>query len=373
MTTIRSTTYDGAGNITSDNRSGTTYNYRYNNRGRLDQLTIGSTVTANYSYDGTERMSVRTMQNMTPAGTTHYIYDRAGRFIAEASSAGATSTEYVWVDDMPLAVVANVDTSSPNLYYVHPDHLNRPTKMTDTSKNLVWDVWYWPFGEVRSVSGSASINLRAPGQYFLIESGLHYNWHRHYDPSIGRYIQPDPLGLVDGPSVYAYAEGNPLSYTDPDGRCPWCLAALGGAAVGAGLDALIQLSQNDWRFECLDTKEILVSAALGAAFDLGALAALPTLSRLSPLLGRFLADEGGAVGSRYSSEKEALVDMAQADKRAGVTRADMKAYEDLNKGLPDPFPDGKVRTDLGHSSGGPQSRVPHGHVGPINHIPILDP
>ena len=52
-----------------------------------------------------------------------------------------------------------------------------------------------PFGEVVSITGSASNNLRFPGQYFLLESGLHYNWHRHYDPTTGRYLQADPLGV----------------------------------------------------------------------------------------------------------------------------------------------------------------------------------
>ena len=51
-TTVRAFSYDGAGNITTDNRSGTTYNYGYNKRGRLAELDIGSTVTANYTYDG---------------------------------------------------------------------------------------------------------------------------------------------------------------------------------------------------------------------------------------------------------------------------------------------------------------------------------
>ncbi|TIX16112.1 MAG: hypothetical protein E5V41_14255, partial [Mesorhizobium sp.] len=35
-------------------------------------------------------------------------------------------------------------------------------------------------------------------------SGLNYNWHRHYDPTTGRYLQPDPLGMPDGPSRWAY-------------------------------------------------------------------------------------------------------------------------------------------------------------------------
>jgi acyl-CoA synthetase (AMP-forming)/AMP-acid ligase II len=63
----------------------------------------------------------------------------------------------------------------------------------------------------------------------------------------------------------------------------------------------------------------------------------------------------------------------KADKMAGVTRADMKAYEDLNKSLTDPFPLNMVRTDRGHSRGAPHSQAPHGHVGPVDHIPIVDP
>jgi RHS repeat-associated protein len=55
---------------------------------------------------------------------------------------------------------------------------------------------------------------QAPGQN---ETGLHYNWHRNYDPTLGRYTQPDPLGFVDGPSMYGYAGESPLRYVDRDG------------------------------------------------------------------------------------------------------------------------------------------------------------
>ena len=60
-------------------------------------------------------------------------------------------------------------------------------------------------------------NLRFPGQYFLIESGLSYNWHRFYDPATGRYTQPDPLRFVDGPSVYGYAGASLMMLVDPWG------------------------------------------------------------------------------------------------------------------------------------------------------------
>jgi RHS repeat-associated protein len=215
-TTVRSFSYDGAGNVTADTRGSTTYNYAYNKRNRLAELDMGSTVTANYTYDGLERLAIRTTSNMTPAGTTQYVYDLAGHLITEADSSGNTLTEYVWLDDMPLAVVANVDTS-PTLYFVHADHLNRPIRMTDGSESAVWDAVYNPFGDANSISGSAANNMRFPGQYFLIEAGLHYNWYRHYDPTIGRYIQPDPLGFVDGPSVYAYVSSAPVQTIDQNG------------------------------------------------------------------------------------------------------------------------------------------------------------
>jgi YD repeat-containing protein len=123
---VRTFTHDAAGNVTADDRVGTTYNYRYNNRARLDRLTIGSTVTADCTYDGLERLAVRVTQNMTPAGTTHYVYDRQGHLIVEADGGGKTLREYVWLGDMPLAVVADVGTMSPKQWFVHADHLDCP-------------------------------------------------------------------------------------------------------------------------------------------------------------------------------------------------------------------------------------------------------
>jgi RHS repeat-associated protein len=63
------------------------------------------------------------------------------------------------------------------------------------------------------------------------ETGLHYNWHRSYDPTVGRYTQPDSLGFVDGPSVYGYAGGQPHSFVDPEGEKVSVIGAIGAARV----------------------------------------------------------------------------------------------------------------------------------------------
>jgi RHS repeat-associated protein len=80
---------------------------------------------------------------------------------------------------------------------------------------------YTPFGGVHVSSGTLPTN-RFPGQWFQSESGLHQNWMRDYDPTTGRYLQADPLGLVDGASVYGYVKQNPGRWIDPRGEYKVC-------------------------------------------------------------------------------------------------------------------------------------------------------
>jgi hypothetical protein len=63
--------------------------------------------------------------------------------------------------------------------------------------------------------------------------------------------------------------------------------------------------------------------------------------------------------------------MAKRDQRKGITQADMQAYKDLNKQLPDPFPDRMVHGPEKHDwAKNPTAKDWHGHVGPVDYIPI---
>jgi RHS repeat-associated protein len=110
---------------------------------------------------------------------------------------------------------------------VHTDHLNRPIAMSNAAKSFVARYVWEPFGNSYSYTGTKGIDLRFPGQMFQAESGLHYNWFRQYDPTIGRYTQPDPLGLEAGVSRYAYVENNPMQRFDLKGLADFPFAGWG--------------------------------------------------------------------------------------------------------------------------------------------------
>jgi RHS repeat-associated protein len=101
--------------------------------------------------------------------------------------------------------------------FVHNDHLATPQVMTDGAAAVVWDASYRPFGEA-TIAGAAANDQRFPGQTADAETGYHDNWYRTYDPSLGRYLQSDPIGIMAGFNTYAYVGGNPVMYADPTGE-----------------------------------------------------------------------------------------------------------------------------------------------------------
>jgi len=199
--------YDANGNITDiDSRI-----YVYNQNNRLVRVEEGLDILGEYTYNGSGQ---RQMKEVVGVATVfHYDFD--GNIIAESQADGTMTAEYLYVDQSRMAMVT-VGTGA--LYFFHNNYLGTPVLMTDTTGTVVWEADYKPFGEARVNPNSGVVNnFRFAGQYYDEETGLHYNYHRYYDPKIGRYLTPDPIGLEGGINLYAYVFNNPINKIDPLG------------------------------------------------------------------------------------------------------------------------------------------------------------
>ncbi len=189
------------------------------------------TLTANAADSDGSVTKVEFYQGSTLIGTvTSAPYSLAWNDIPAGTytlSAQATDNQGAVGSSAPLSVT--VGANGVAVYYLHTDHLNTPRLVMDEQNVVVWrsQPLVEPFGnsppeEDPDGNGIAfTMNLRFPGQYFDKESNLNYNTYRDYNPTTGRYIQSDPIGLLGGINTYGYVQGNPLRYIDPKGLGPW--------------------------------------------------------------------------------------------------------------------------------------------------------
>ncbi len=103
------------------------------------------------------------------------------------------------------------------------------------------------------------MNLRFPGQYYDVETGTHYNFHRDYRPNAGRYVQSDPIGLGGGLGFYLYADNTPLIHIDSLGLSPAGMGGRGAMALQAAADAIDHGKCGWWPYspECQGQKCVL--------------------------------------------------------------------------------------------------------------------
>jgi RHS repeat-associated protein len=154
-------------------------NFCYPGNNRVITVTRGATTVRSLAYDNGGNLT-----SDSGAGVTKtYTYNNRNRLAT--ATIGAATWAYTYNAKEQLAIRTQTAGGTGSTHYIH-------------------DIWGNVIAE--TAGGGAT------------GTGLHYNWHRSYDPTLGRYTQPDPLGFVDGPSVYAYAGGLPQQAVHPDGR-----------------------------------------------------------------------------------------------------------------------------------------------------------
>ena len=169
----RTFSYDANGNTTSN----TDRDFSYGDNNRLKDVNIGGSTLATYTYNGRgERVK------KDSSVITYYHYDQGGQLIAELDDLGNTITEYIYINGQPVSIVTN-----GTINFIHTDHLGTPQIITDQSQTTVWEATYTPFGEATITTELITNNLRGIGQYFDVETGLHYNYFRYLDLDIGRF------------------------------------------------------------------------------------------------------------------------------------------------------------------------------------------
>jgi len=201
-------TYDANGNTTGNSTGGEAFGYGYNGRNRMTVVQRNGQTVANYSYNAMGQRVAKSV-TVTQLVEQRFAYDESSQLLGEY---GATSRDYIWVDGLPVAAVDSAGAVTKTNYVV-ADGLGTPRMVRDDSGVAQWQ---WPyqgnaFGEGQPVSTTGyTFNLRFPGQYYDVETGMRDNVSRTYDPTIGRYVQSDPIGLDGGVNTYSYVRGAPL-------------------------------------------------------------------------------------------------------------------------------------------------------------------
>lgn len=150
--------------------------------------------------------------------------DRPGRVVVTWDHTGhrpLAQTERIIDAEDPQRIV------DERFFAIVTDVVGTPTELVDASGDLAWQTRSTVWGTTAwNSDATAYTPLRFPGQYHDPETGLHYNYFRHYDPETARYVSVDPLGLAPAPNPVTYVH-NPHTWIDPFGLAPGCGEPVG--------------------------------------------------------------------------------------------------------------------------------------------------
>jgi uncharacterized protein RhaS with RHS repeats len=192
---------------------------------------------------------------------------------------------------------------------------------------------------------------------------LMYMRNRYYDPATGRFTQQDPIGLAGGLNLYGFANGDPVNFSDPFGLNPWWRLAFAGARGGVVVGGLIG-----------GVPGAVIAGVVGAG--LGAVGGILIGDALGDALfnsdsAEDITQDGAQDGSSdrtFTADQDAAIQLAkEAVNKGGLTEDEARALIEQARevGL-------RARGPEAHEGRGFGSR-PHIHIGPINHIPIIQP